>query len=441
MAHAPRTPVEGGTGCRPAASACARGASRSVAPPSMARRRVAAAYPRLTRLRGPADPFGHGSYTRPMATTPQRGFLGLGQATARGIAAGAARRGQLGRTLLVHGPGSADAGDFLADLLALLLCSASERAGRPCNDCRDCRDGRGRTHHDLVVGSPSVWREARSGGESIVAAARRWLMEAAGAPISADQRIILIERIDTASEAAQNALLKALEEPNPRQLFVLTAEDAGRVLPTIRSRAQPLRLGPVPREELVAWLMDREHLPEDQARTLARLADGMGGAAIAYARQPTLVDWRRRVQAELLSLVDRGQADRLAAGRELVADALRLVSPDDETAAPPAADLEGAPGARPLPATGQQRAGALLVLDAWLGLARDLAVTAAGRPQLASAGELIDGLERVARDVGVGRAARAVRHLERIREGVAINAAPRLAMSVAMLAWPTRRAP
>jgi DNA polymerase-3 subunit delta' len=290
-----------------------------------------------------------------------------------------------------------------------------------------------------VVGSPSVWRETRSGGESIVAAARRWLMEAAGAPIAAAQRVILIERIDSASEAAQNALLKALEEPNPRQLFVLTAEDPGRVLPTIRSRAQALRLGPVPRDELVAWLVEREHLTNDRARRVARIADGMAGAAVVYARNPELEEWRRRVQGELLSLLDRGHAERFAAGRELVAEALRLVSPDDEAAAAPSGDEEVATGGRTGPATGQQRAGTLLVLDAWLALARDLAVAAAGRPQLALAGELVEGLEAAARSLGVVRAGRAVRDLERIREGVMINAAPRLAMAAAMLAWPARR--
>lgn len=364
-----------------------------------------------------------------MDTAIVPGFLGLGQATARGIVMGAAQRDRLGRTLLVHGPAGAGLDGFVDDLLALLLCADADPAQRPCNACRGCREARARAHPDLVVGSAAAWRDARSGGESIVAAARRWLLETSGAPIVARHRVMLIEAADLAGEATQNALLKALEEPNRRQLFVLTATDPARLLPTIRSRAQVLRLGPVPRNELVAWLVEREHQTDDRARTIARVADGMAGTAIGYARQPGLLEWRRRVQGELLGLLERGRADRFAAARELVAEASRMALPSEEE---PAA-TDGQPAA---PATAQQRAGALLVLEAWIGLARDLAVVAAGRPGLAPGIELVEGIEAAGRRISPVHAANAVRILERVRESVAANAAPRLAMSVAMLAWP-----
>ncbi len=368
----------------------------------------------------------------PTRTTP--GFTGPGQSTARSLASGAAQRGRLGRSLLVHGPREAGAGAFVDDLLALLLCEDPDLRLRPCNGCRGCRDARARVHPDLVVGSPAIWRESRTGGESIVAAARRWLMEASGAPVVADRRIVLIEDADAASEQAQNALLKALEEPNPRQMFVLTATDPGRLLPTIRSRCQALRLGPVPREELVGWLMDSEHLPADQAQLVAVISRGMAGAAQAYARNPESLAWRRRVQGELLALLGGGRAARFAAARELVADAAARADAGNEPL-PARGDDETA--GRAAPATAQQRAGALLVLDAWIDLARDLVVVAAGRSPLASAGEVLDGLEAAGRRLSAATAARSVRALERVREGVAGNAAPRLAMSVAMLAWPT----
>lgn len=364
-----------------------------------------------------------------MDTVLAPGFVGLGQATARSLAMGAAQRDRLGRTLLVHGPAGAGLDWFVDDLLALLLCAEADAARRPCNTCRGCRDARARAHPDLVVGSAARWRDARSGGESIVAAARRWLLEASGSPIVAAHRVVLIEAADLASEATQNALLKALEEPNRRQLFVLTATDPARLLPTIRSRAQALRLGPVARDELVAWLVEREHLTDDQALAIARVANGMAGTAIGYAREPRLLEWRRRVQGELLGLLERGRAERFAAARDLVAEASRMAAPSDEE--PATADGQSA-----APATAQQRAGALLVLDAWIGLARDLAVVAAGRPALAPGIELVDGLEAAGGRLLPARAASAVRGLERVREAVAANAAPRLAMSVAMLAWP-----
>lgn len=368
----------------------------------------------------------------PISAAP--GFFAPGQVIARGIATGAARRGRLGRSLLVHGPREAGATSFVDDLLALLLCEDADPERRPCNACRGCRDARARVHPDLVVGSPASWRASRVGGESIVAAARRWLMEASGAPIVAERRIVLIDEADGASEQAQNALLKALEEPNPRQMFVLTATDPARLLPTIRSRCQPLRLGPVPRQELTSWLMEHEQLPLDQARMVAVISRGMAGAARSYARQPESLAWRRRVQGELLSLLGSGRAARFAAARELVAEAASRAVGDEVGPVPAAADDETA--ARTAPATAQQRAGALMVLDAWIDLARDLVVVAAGRPPLAASRDVLEGLDAAGRRLTPSTAARAVRALERVREGVATNAAPRLAMSVAMLAWP-----
>ena len=185
---------------------------------------------------------------------PIAGFQSLGQPQARAAALRAAQSGRLQRTLLVHGPAGAGKGAFTNDLLALLFCQADDPTLKPCNACRGCRDARARSHPDLVVGGPAQWREERATGESIVAAARRWLLASAGSPILADQRVILIEGADRANEQAQNALLKALEEPLPRQMFVLVANEPGRLLPTIRSRAQPLRVGPVPKAELRQWL-------------------------------------------------------------------------------------------------------------------------------------------------------------------------------------------
>ena len=111
-----------------------------------------------------------------------------------------------------------------------------------------------------------------------MAAARRWLADSAGAPIAGERRVILVEGVDRANEQTQNALLKALEEPTSRHMFVLVADEPTRVLPTIRSRSQALRVGSVPRAELVAWLVDRERLPVDQAdarRTALRPAPSL----------------------------------------------------------------------------------------------------------------------------------------------------------------------
>jgi DNA polymerase III subunit delta' len=259
-----------------------------------------------------------------------------------------------------------------------------------------------------------------------VAAARRWLLGAAGAPIVADRRIVLIEHADQAGEQVQNALLKALEEPTDRHTFILVADEPDGLLPTIRSRCQPLRIGPVPRDELAAWLMDVRRLPADLADVLARLSGGLSGAALVLADEPDLLAWRRRVQAELLSVLERGHADRFGSVRDLLDEAVRRGGPPPEP-------IDGEEGRTPASA---QRGAAMVIVEAWLALTRDLLVAAAGRPELAPGLELGGDLERHAKRIGTEPLARMARLLERIHDGLRQNAAPRLALEAAMLAWP-----
>ena len=359
------------------------------------------------------------------------GFLSLGQATSRAIAERSAARGRLQRTLLVHGPAGSGKGAFVDDLLALLFCEASADE-RPCNACRGCREARARSHPDLVIGSPERWRDGRSTGESIVAAARSWLADSAGAPIAGDRRVVLVEGVDRANEQTQNALLKALEEPTSRHMFVLVADDTTRVLPTIRSRSQSLRIGAVPRAELVAWLIDRKHLPADQAEDVARIAGGMVGTASGYVQSPESLEWRRQTQRELLALIDRGRAVRFETVRELLDSAARLGRQQ-----PAEGDEAGSEDEVQRSSSAAQREAALLIVEAWLGLARDLWVAAVGRPQIATSSPLFADLQVVAERLGRVAIRDFIALLERIRDGLRENAAPRLALEVAMLAWPT----
>lgn len=360
-------------------------------------------------------------------TATPAGFLSLGQPTARRLAIRSVERG--GRaTLLVHGPAGSGKAAFVDDLLALHFCQATGDGERPCNSCRGCRDARARSHPDLVIGSPETWRDDRSSGESIVASARRWLLAAAGAPVVANRRVVLIERADQASEQIQNALLKVLEEPTDRHTFVLVADEPSALLPTIRSRCQPLRIGAVPRAELVAHLMDARRLPEDQADALARIAEGMAGIAGAYADDHELLTWRRRVQSELLSLLERNRADRFGSVRDLLDETAR--------AARPVADVAtGGDDEVRTPASAQRRA-ATMIVEVWLALTRDLVVAAAGRSELAPSRELVPGIEDVARRAGLDALLRAAGRLEQVHAGLRENAAPKLALEAAMLDWP-----
>jgi hypothetical protein len=361
-------------------------------------------------------------------TAASPGFLAIGQPVAERLARRMLTEDAAPPTILVHGPAGSGKGAFVDDLLATVLCEAIDPLGRPCNQCAGCRQARSRTHPDLVIASPARWREDRGTGESIVGVARRWLSEVAGAPIAGRWRVIVIEQADGANEQVQNTLLKALEEPGDRQLFILVADDPRLLLPTIRSRVQSVRVGRVPSAELAEWLVSSAHVTDEQAVSLARLADGRVGRAMAFANAPDRVEWRRRTQHELLGLLERGRADRMASVRELLDEASQsalAIAPavgDDETAT--------------RTPTAVQRAAALAITDAWVDLARDLAVAAAGAPRLAASSELVPDLATAAQGRDARGWADAALAIERIRDALEENVSPRLALETAMLAWP-----
>ncbi len=89
-------------------------------------------------------------------------------------------------------------------------------------------------------------------------------------------RVCLVDSADELNRHGANALLKLLEEPPERSLFLIVSHMPGRLLPTIRSRCRTLQLSALSEEDIVAGLgtFDTVRVPPDEARRLAHRADG-----------------------------------------------------------------------------------------------------------------------------------------------------------------------
>jgi DNA polymerase-3 subunit delta' len=97
-------------------------------------------------------------------------------------------------------------------------------------------------------------------------------------PLKGDRRVFLIDRIDRANEQAANSLLKTLEEPPPHLILIMTACNPYDLLPTIRSRAVPLRLSRLSDDEMVAFGRSRSL---DHPELRRKLAEGSPGVAVS----------------------------------------------------------------------------------------------------------------------------------------------------------------
>ena len=142
-------------------------------------------------------------------------------------------------------------------------------------------------------------------------------------------RIVIIDPVDDLGTATANALLKALEEPPSRGLFLMINHAISRALPTIRSRCQRLVLQPLEAasvEAIVAKSMPE--LPRQELAELARLAEGSPGRAIAFAASGGL-DLLHEMEGVLAKLPQLDAAalerltDKIARGGEESVAALR----------------------------------------------------------------------------------------------------------------------
>lgn len=106
-------------------------------------------------------------------------------------------------------------------------------------------------------------------------------------PVVGGKRIVVVDRAETMTTEAQNAILKITEEPPAAGLLILVTEDVERLLPTIQSRFQKINFLPVPIQKIKEWLTS-QGASETQAETAAAQSFGLPGLAWALGHDDAL---------------------------------------------------------------------------------------------------------------------------------------------------------
>lgn len=97
-------------------------------------------------------------------------------------------------------------------------------------------------------------------------------------------RVCLIDSADELNRNSENAILKLLEEPPERTLFLLLSSAPGQLLPTIRSRCMSLNLRAVEKSDIKSWLHGRVDISENSLEAAIHLSRGAPGKALALAQ-------------------------------------------------------------------------------------------------------------------------------------------------------------
>jgi len=214
---------------------------------------------------------------------------------------------------LFTGPPGSGRSNTAVAFAAALLC---ESGG--CNNCLNCRTAIAGTHADIEL--------IETEGLSIkIDEIRELITRASWSPSVGGYRVVVIEDADRLTESAANALLKAIEEPGLRTVWLLCAPSATDVLPTIRSRTRSIVLR-TPSTIAVAKLLEGEDINATMANFAARASQGHIGRARHLALNE---DARNRRTAILkLSLLITDVASAFKAAQVLV-DAAKLEAEEE----------------------------------------------------------------------------------------------------------------
>ncbi len=390
--------------------------------------------------------------------------------------------------ILIGGPAGIGKTTLALDLTAALLCDDPDPVARPCRACRGCRLVERERH-------PDVHRLAPSGpGDQIRIGARdrpedgtvrRLISDLVLLPVEGGARVAVVERADRLTDDAQTALLKTLEEPPSGVTIVLCADDEDRLMPTVRSRAARIRLGPVAVREIESILAGLDATDPPTAARLARLSGGRPGHALVLARTPEAIAARDELARTLLDLIDGSPGTRLAAAKDLTARATELnraldraaragsateppvtgrrtrkgpsAAPEAPTPAPAGAagdptdppdgaaddgaDPDGEAGGRLSASAAERRRATIAVVGVWREIARDLVVTALGEDRRVRDPALLDDLRAAAGRLGDAPTAAAaigrfLRRLDGAGELLEANVRPELVLDGLLLGWP-----
>ena len=174
-----------------------------------------------------------------------------------------------------------------------------------CGTCVDCETAMAGSHVDIEI--------AKTEGLSVkVDDIRELISRASWAPSLSNWRIVILEDAERLTEAAANSLLKAIEEPGSRTIWLLCSPSITEILPTIRSRCRILQLRTPSHESIMKLLVERDKIEPELAEYAARISQGHIGRAKYLAQNPKTISRRKSILDLILNLKTTSDAFKVA---------------------------------------------------------------------------------------------------------------------------------
>jgi len=298
--------------------------------------------------------------------------------------------------------------------LALNLAQAlnCEAAEPPCGECSSCQKIASAKHADVqIIGLTTDGNstEAKPRAEISIDQIRQMQHSASLPPFEGRYKVFIIDRAEQLSNEAANCLLKTLEEPVGRVIFILLTTNDKLLPATVISRCQRLELFPLAVTEVEAALISRWDIEPQRAKLLARLSHGCLGWALSAALDDSLLQQRTEGVQRLLDIINADYEESFAYAAELAAQ------------------------------FSQRRGSVQEVLDLWLDWWRDLLLVKVGCNEAITNVDFEATLIDSARGYKLAQIKAFINDIQAAGEQLRQNANPQLVLEVLMLSMPRRK--
>ena len=330
----------------------------------------------------------------------------IGQSRAVFLLQRSLETGSLAHAYLFVGPAHVGKMTLALNLAQALNCETAEP---PCGECGSCQKVASARHADVqIIGLSHDGNsdETKPRVEISIDQIRQVQHSASLPPFEGRYRVYIIDGAELLSIEAANCLLKTLEEPVDKVVFVLLTTNE-RLLPaTVISRCQRVELLPLAITEIEAALTGNWGVEPEKAELLARLSQGCPGWAVSAALDDGLLQQRDEHLDELLDMISADCEERFAYVARLVAQ------------------------------FSQNRGLVQERLDLWLNWWRDLLLVRVGLSDTVTNVDRLATLIDMAGGYGLGQIKDFINSIRTAGEQLKQNANPRLVLEVLMLSIP-----